>query len=47
MHGPRVGAREVTPGIYNRGGYTGQAVRGVQNRQVLRADDRELGAAST
>jgi hypothetical protein len=47
MHGPRVGAREVTPGIYNRGGYAGQPVRGAQHRQGLRSDDRELGAAST
>ena len=50
MHGPRVGvsrACEVTPGIYNRGGYAGQAVRGAQHRQGLRADDGNLGAAST
>ena len=47
MHGPRVGAREVTPGIYDRGGYAGQAVRGAQHRQGLRADDGNLGAAST
>jgi hypothetical protein len=40
-------ACEVTPGIYNRGGYAGQPVRGAQHRQGLRSDDRELGAAST